>query len=139
MSSPLQIKITAHILEVLTKLAQNHRATPGVEVKAELDQFYRFLPEVHHERFKADFHNAAQFRTYGQFAATDEAISVNFLPMYANFVGAQLAVVLEQYIPESIPTKLVITISPEGLGQIEFHWAYSMVLRATNPNTHAQY
>ncbi|WJJ55059.1 hypothetical protein [Xanthomonas phage RTH11] len=132
----VQAKITAHILEVLTTLAQNHRKHPGEEVKAELEQMQHFLPERHRERFKEDFKDAAQFRTYGQFAATDEAISVNFLPMYANFVAAQLATPLEHYIPESIPIKLIITISPEGLGLIEFHWAYSMVLRTTNPNNH---
>lgn len=134
MSYALQTQITAHILEVLTQLIQNHRENPNVTVKVELDHIQRFLPTQHHANFKADFESAAQMRTYGQFAASDDVVSVNYLPMYANFVAAQLATPLEHYIPESIPTKLVITIDPNHMGTIEFHWAYSMVLRSTNPN-----
>lgn len=134
MSSKTQIEITSLVLETLTKLSQKHLAMPNKEVKAEVGGLQAFLPPQYRERFNEDFKDCAQFRTYGQFAATNEAMAVNFLPLYANFVAAQLAAPMDNYIPECIPLQMNITINPEGLGTIEFIWAFSMVLRSTNPN-----
>lgn len=139
MSSDTQIKLTAFVLETLTKLVQQHRERQGHEVKAEVGKLQSFLPAQYRERFNEEFKDCAQLHTFAKFAVSDDLIATNFLPFYSNFVAAQLAAPLDNYIPESIPLSMTITISPEGIGIITFVWGYSMFLRSTNPNQNANH